>query len=228
MKRGIIFVSVILLLVVIAIWSPWDRYNWSLKRLFGVDEKPAVSAIQVYSLKDTLTVYLDEQNQGKVTPDSSPLEVIGLTSGNHIIKLVRDNPEYTGNYEFTKAINLAPDFTTVFAYELGPSKEFSQGHILYAKETQQSQSTGNTARLNVSTEPTGAKVSIDEKEIGVSPLADIELSLDSVHKIAITKKGYETQGFNILPEAQEQRLRLVNADLYIESNLFLIPIKIDN
>lgn len=220
---------ILIVLILLALWSPWKQYNWSIASLFGVEEVEKFAGLEVYSLKDTLNIYFDDELIGEVSPDEGVFEKTDVKPGNHIIKLTKKVESENSYYVYTKAINFVEDFDVVVAYELGPTEIFSQGHVFYVgKDTvSYSDQEKRIARLNISTEQDGVEIYLDNDRIGETEVEDYELSLTKLHKIKLTKKNYESLEFDILPDKQEDRDKLAGYELFIDAQLFLIPLKID-
>ena len=109
----------------------------------------------------------------------------------------------------------------VIGYELGPTADYSEGHILTA--TAKPIATGATS-LSLTVEPETATVSIDGIEVIGAFVSDLDLS--SQHTVRAEATGYEPIEFTILPDNQSDRDKLTNFDLQLDINLMLIPLEI--
>jgi hypothetical protein len=219
----------VILLVGIAIWAPFEGIDLSISGLFGVEKSNQISSLRVISLKDSIRVYLDGEQRGETSPEGGVLEIPDVVPGTHIIKLekVADvEDSQSGYFEFVKSIDFLDSYSVVLAYELGPSAEFSQGHVLLAQNTTQ-KGDENQTRLNIDVVNTPAEVFIDGNSIGMTPIKNYPISLSSIHDLKFEKDGYENLEFTILPESEEDRKKLSEVDLYLETRLFQIPLIIE-
>lgn len=216
---------VIFVLILIAIWAPFEEVDLSISRLFGVEQVNKLSSLKVISLKDGITVYMNGEKRGETTPEGGVLEIPDITPGTHIIKLekISENGEY---FEFLKSIDFVDGYSVVIAYELGPTQKFSQGHVLYAKKSANVSDKDETS-INIDVLNTQAEIFIDGASIGNSPIRNYSLSLSDIHNVKIVKGGYEDLEFTILPELEDDRKKLKEVDLYIEAQLFLIPLVVE-
>ena len=224
LKKVLWTIIIILVLIALAIWAPWDGMDLTFANLFGVSQPEEFSGLEVSSLKDTLVVYIDGEEQGRVDPGGGILEIPAITPGMHIIKLEKSDDEIDFYWELVQSIDFTPKLNVVMAYELGPAEIFSQGHSIYARD-----SIGNSeeslAKMNVSANVENAEVKLDGNKIGETPIEDYDLSLDSVHTLTIEREGYESLEFEILPTEQEDRDKLKGIELFIDTHLFWIPIE---
>ncbi|HEX9804973.1 MAG TPA: PEGA domain-containing protein [Candidatus Dojkabacteria bacterium] len=225
MKKILIIGSIILFLIIIGIWSPWLNWNISLSRIFGLDTKEEASGLQVFSLVGEIEVYLDNEFLGTTKPeDGTPLSYLEIKPGVHTIQLFRQSDPQGSYYLLSRDIVFEDGLEVIISYELGPTQEFSEGHIFYAEK---SFSSRDKALLNTISTPDKSRLYIDNTFIGETPASSIELSLDKVHTIKLEKEGYDTIEFNILPESQEERDKLKGFTLNLEANMFLIPLEIE-
>ncbi|MBD3363199.1 PEGA domain-containing protein [Candidatus Dojkabacteria bacterium] len=229
MAKKIIYTTLIILfLISLALWSPWEEYDISFARIFGVKEIEHLSGLELFSLKGELELYLDDEYKGSITPEGGSFVLDDIEKGNHILRISRksDNPnEY---FEVVKSVNFVENLKVVLAYELGPSEEFSQGHIFYARKNSIANPDSTTAMLNINCQGCEeANVFLDEIEIGKTPVEGYQLDLGKVHNLKLEKQNYEDLEFTILPDSQEDRDKLKGIELFIDVNLFLIPIEIE-
>lgn len=217
-------IILILIAVLCAIWSPWNSWNISIAQLFGIEPPKQIGGLQVTSLAGELEVFIDGQSRGKVNTETSPLLIPAVTPGERQIRLVRTS-QVTGAYwEFNRLIKFESGVDVVLSFELGPTEEFSEGHLIYA--TKNNELTENLL-LAVNSGVDGAEVLVDDLRAGTTPLAGYVLTRDKQHRVVISAPGYETQEFTILPEDQTQRDKLKGFYLNVDVNLFLLPIAVD-
>jgi hypothetical protein len=220
---------VLTFLVVLAIWSPWDQWNFSFLKLIGVDNSEVYATLKVKSLEGELEIYVDQELKGTAnSADADFAEITPISIGEHTVTLKRKPAAANSTakfFELTRKINFEPGIDVVIAYDLGPSENFTEGHILY---TRKNYTKAAEPLLNVVSMPEGVEVSIDGVVVGTAPLKDIQLNKNSQHKIKFTKAGYDALEITIMPEKQEGRDLLMNLTLMLEVNLFAQPLKVNN
>lgn len=216
-------IVLILIAFLCALWSPWTSWNISFSRLLGIEPPPQIGGLQVTSLAGELEVFVDGISQGKVTPDSSPLTIPAIDPGERQIRLKRIATVDEAYWEFNKLIKFESGVDVVISYELGPTEEFSEGHVIYATRTTDKV---DGLRLNLTSSVEDAVVKIDDVTVGNTPLVAQVISKDKQHTLLISKKGYESQEFKLLPESQEDRDKISGYNLNVLVDLFLQPIAI--
>lgn len=223
MKKFGFILIIIILLIVLGSWSPWLNWNFSLARILGLGSKDTSSGLTVFSLVGETEVYIDNVYQGVSSPESGNIEVLDVEPGIHEIKLIRKSTPASSYYELKRSIKFEEGIDVIISYELGPTKDFSEGHIFYAeKNFNQNQ----TALLNIISSPDKAKLYIDDIFKGETPISSIEMDLTKKHKIRLEYVGYDTIEFEILPSEQEERDKLKGYTLNLEINMFLIPLDV--
>jgi hypothetical protein len=226
-NKLITIIIIVLALTAIAFWAPFERYDLSISGLFGVQKTDQYSGLQVVSLKDSLGVYIDGDKKGEILPEEGTFEITDINPGTHVVRLEKIGDDSSSSYfEYVRSVDFLDAYSVVLAYELGPSAEFSQGHILYAQRTTNEVEDGKT-RLNIDVVNTTAEVFLNGSSIGSTPIQNYELSLSSIHEIRLAQKGYEELEFSILSDSQVDREKLKEVDLFLEARLFLIPILLD-
>ncbi|MCA9379378.1 PEGA domain-containing protein [Candidatus Dojkabacteria bacterium] len=212
----------ILLLVgfLCALWSPWNSWNLSLPVLLGMEPAPEIGGLQVTSLAGDVVIYIDGFEMGQVASGES-ITISPIDPGERQIRLKRVSDVDNAYWEFNRLVKFESGIDVVIAYELGPTEEFSEGHVIYATK---SPAVINGIKLNLDATVEGATVLLDGNEIGSTPLVSEVLSLDSQHTLKITKSGYEEQEFKLLPEDQADRDKVAGFNLNVTVNLFLQPL----
>lgn len=215
---------IILLLVgfLCALWSPWNSWNLSLPVLLGMEPAPEIGGLQVTSLAGDLEIFIDGFPMGSVASGES-VTITPVDPGERQIRIKRTSSVDNAYWEFNRLIKFESGIDVVVAYELGPTEEFSEGHVIYATKSPEKI---NGIKLNLDSTVDGAKVLLDGNEIGTTPLVSQVLSLDSQHTLKISKDGYEDQEFKLLPEAQEERDKVAGFNLNVIVGLFLQPLPI--
>lgn len=213
----------IVALVLLAFFSPWRQIRIDLAGLFGIEQQESTAGLVVSSYAGKINVFIDGQAAGAATAET-PLVLPNITPGDRLIKLERESQIPDAFISYSKLLTLLPGSEGQISYELGPSIEFSGGHLIYAAGVQ----TNNreSLRLNVKSNVQDAEVFINDTSIGNAPINAYQLPIGSQYKLELRKAGYESQAFTILPDSQEDRNKLGGFDLNVEVDLFLQPIRI--
>jgi hypothetical protein len=224
LKKFLIVTMLVVFCVVCAVLAPWQNWNFNITSLFGITPPEKFARLQVSSLAGEIEIVIDGEVRGSVGPEGSPLLIEDIKPGQRLVKLVRVGEKPEAYISFERLANFSSDIDTVIAYELGPSEQFSEGHVISAFKNYLKP---DTTLLNVNTTPSDVKVSLDGAEIGRSPLQGITLDTTAVHKLRLEKQGYEPLEISLLPESPDERAKLVGYEINVEANLFLIPLKLD-
>jgi hypothetical protein len=224
MRKSYIIILLILVAFLCALWSPWNRWNIALPQLFGIAPQEQIGGLQVTSLAGELEVFVDGNSVGIVDPATSPLVVPAIEPGERQIKLVRQTTVVGAYEDFNRLIKFESGVDVVITYELGPTADFSEGHVIYATQKLDNSS---DVLLSLHANMTGATVLIDDISAGSTPIAGFKLSLDKQHKVSISKTGYDTQEFTLLPQEQINRDKLQGYNLNVDVNLFLQPLEVN-
>jgi hypothetical protein len=226
MKRFVVFFIIAILCILLGLWSPWLYFDINLKPLVGLKESEKISGMQVFSLSGEMEVFVNDESKGKVTPENSPLVVDRINPGENLVGVKKTNEFKESYWQFSKIINFETGTDVILSYDLGPTSSFSEGHIIYAVEKVDKE---KTTQLNISTNIDGAKVQIDNL-----PAVQVQdqkiaqgISLDNRHKIVVSKSGFETLEFTILPERQEDRDIFKNFDINVEVQLMYQPVTVE-
>ncbi|MBD3280231.1 PEGA domain-containing protein [Candidatus Dojkabacteria bacterium] len=225
LKKISLTILLVSLLVLLGVWSPWNKLDISFLEVFGLKQSIDYAGLQVYSLSGEVQVEIDGELAGNVTVEGSPLEIIEIEPGEHLVSLSRVGEDTTNDpiyHRLNRVIRFEEGVNTVIAYELGPSKEFSEGYII---TTTQAMDPGNP-KLNLTTNPDDAQITINDLDIGVSPLSNYAIDTTQNYQIEIKKENYETIVFDLLPQDEIQRDLLKEYDINVEVNLFQIPIEV--
>ena len=226
MKRLLIFLILVLVCALLALWSPWLYLKVNITDLFGIKRPDEIASLQVYSLSGSIDVLVDGKSAGTAKVENSPFIVDRITPGEHLITLKRESDIKNAYWDFSKLITFEANTAVIASYNLGPEEEFSEGQIIYAiKKVDKSK----TTQLNISVNTEKANVQIDNAQpltLSAKTMTDT-LSINSQHQVVISKKGYENLSFTILPESQEDRDKLKDFDLNIEAHLMLQPATVE-
>jgi hypothetical protein len=221
-KKVEAIILVVIFLVILGLWSPWNNWDINILNLFGIDSSEKFATLKVKSIQGTISIYVDDELKGSASDNSEFAEINPITPGEHTITLKREN---NGNYyQFVRKVDFEPGLDVVLAYDLGPSQYFSEGHILY---TRKNFLKSNNPSLSVYSSPEDVSVYMDDILVGTTVIKDLELDKKIQHKLRFEKKGYDTMEITILPENIVDREKLSNYDIILEVNLFLQPVKIN-
>lgn len=227
MKRILFVTLFIVALVLLAIWSPWLSWNIDLANFFGVKKPDAIAGLQINSLAGEMEVYVDSQSISKVTPESSPFILDRLAPGEHLITIKRTG-EFASTYStFNRLLTFEENSAVVISYNIGPDEVFSEGHVIY---TTKKENLSGDSMLNININVEDFNFTYDgmplEQVNGKSK--SIPLDFNSQHSIKISKTGYESLEFSILPETQTDRDKLKGSDLNVDVQLMLQPVEVNN
>lgn len=224
MKKILIVLIIIVTLLIGAIFVPWNSLT-DLKSILGIEDQIGYSSLKVYSLGGNLEVSVDEQERGLANFEMSYLEITPLEPGFHKIELVRESTEENFYQGFSKEIYFEEGFDVVISWEAGPSERSSSGWVLSAKRNDTDQKAENMSQLFVDLDPTGADLFMDGNQVA-DYLNGVSLSLDKRHTISCRKTGFQDIDFEILPEEDDIRGRLIDYNLFLEVKLYEIPLEI--
>lgn len=227
MRRFGCILLIALILFALAWYKPWQLTGVTFGSLIGLEEIKAQSALTVFSLKDQIEVFVDNQYKDKIEAGGGSVEVSELEPGVHRVTLRKVSKEGVNYFEFSKSLNFEAGVSNVVAYELGPSKDFSQGHVFYTEKLDKKLEPGKTQISFHTSNLDEVEVYLDSKLIGKTPLDNYEISLEKQYDVTLKKSGYEELNFKILPENEEDREKLEQLNLFIDSDLFLKPIEIN-
>lgn len=210
-------------LILLAFFSPWRQIRIDLAGLFGLEQQESTAGLVISSYAGRLNVFIDGLSVGVATAET-PLVLPSIPPGDRLIRLERESEVTDAFTTYSKLLTLLPGSEGQISYELGPSTEFSGGHLIYVAGVQ----TNNreSLRLNVKSNVAEAQVFVNDTSIGETPLNAYQLPIGSQYKLELRKAGYESQAFTILPDSQEDRDKLGGFDLNVEVDLFLQPIRI--
>lgn len=214
------------MLVLFALWSPWLYVRLNLSQLFGIAEPEGISGLQVNSLAGEMEVYLDGELKGNSSADRSPFTLDTITPGDYLVTLKRKTDTRGSYWDFNKLITFTEGTTVIVSYNLGPEEEFSEGHIIYA--TKKDNSSLNP-KINMEFNVDDPEITIEEASAQKinSRQYNAEISFDKPKKITISKPGYESLEFTILPDSEEERKALSQFNLNTDIHLMLRPVIVE-
>lgn len=226
MKKLLVIILILAVCGLTALWSPWLNWNLNIGGLFGVERTKVFSGIQAYSLSGEVELFIDDQLLGTFDPETSPLVIDSIEAGEHLVSLKRISAVPNAYWEFSKLVTFETGAVTVTSFNLGPSEEFSEGHIIYPVEKiDQSAPTKVNIKANVS--DFSVQIGNVEPQNVPDHTYTSNLSLGQQHKIIISKLGYERLEFVILPASQEERDKLQHYNLNVDVQLMLQPVNVE-
>ncbi len=227
MKKILFATLTIVVLVLLAIWSPWLRWNIDLANIFGVSKPDSISGLQVSSLAGEMEVFIDNKSVAKVTPDLSPYILDRVSPGDHLITLKRTG-EFADSYStFNKLINFEENSAVVIGFNIGPDEVFSEGHVIY---TTKKENPDMESKLTIDVNTSDFNLTFDGLPIEKveSSTKIMELDFSRQHEIKISRSGYESLVFTLLPELQSDRDKLKSSDFNVDIQLMLQPVEVNN
>lgn len=224
--RKLIFGSFLVVsCLILALWSPWIKWDFNVSSLFGVEEKEEIAGLQVISLSGDIEVFIDGVTIGTAAKDN-PLIVDRVTPEEHLVTLRRKSDIRNAYWSFNELITFEANTQVIVSYNLGPEEEFSEGHVIYAAKKSD---LNKTSVLNFEIDVEDASVQLDDiptQRITERKLTET-LNFDKQHRVVITKNGYESLEFLILPEKQEERNLLKDYDINVKVRLAALPVKVE-
>ncbi len=215
----LIFTVLSFALVVGAIFAPFEKIYELKNNLFYRAGK--VSSLKVYSLGGEMEVFVDNEAKGTVSPDMPFLDVFPIDRGEHTVRLLRKSSNEGFYKEFEKRIWFEEGFDVIVSCEIGPSLDSSFGWMLYAKKA--NDGIEGVVRLHLKCNTRDCIARIDEKE-SFGDGEEYLMSLDSQHYVNVKASGYQGIEFQLLPNEEEARRLISGYDLYLEVNLYRLPI----
>lgn len=227
MRRFVIFVFIIFICILVALWSPWLYWKFDLVSLFGVKKPDPISGLQVFSLSGELEVFLDNKSYGKVKVETSPFILDKVSVGEHLITLKRTSSIKNAYWNFNKLVTFEQGTNVVISYNIGPSLEFSEGEVIYAIKKPD---LTKASQLNINTNISEPNIQLDNAQpqrVRGSSSYSQSIALDTQHKVKISKQGFESLEFTVLPESNDDRNKLKDYDINIDSQLLYQPVEVN-
>lgn len=226
MKRVLIVIFILIFCALLSLWSPWLYVNFEIQNIFGISKPESISGLQVYSLSAEMEVIVDNQILGTVTPENSPLIVDDIVPGEKLLTLRRKAASDIDYWAFSRIITFEEGTSVIASFNLGPLEEFSEGHVIYATTRENPNINNLTLNLNVDNVVVNYDGAPAEEIVGKTK--SMQLDLNSQHQIKLSKSGFESLEFTILPITQEDRNKFSNYDLIIDAQLMYQPVEIEN
>lgn len=205
----------LVVLLLLAVWSPWRTWDTDLPALLGYESPERLAGLNLTSLAGNLLVTIDGEQVGTADPN---LELFQIEPGERLIRLQRGS-EPAGFYEPVDIfVEFAPGLDVVIGYELGPNSQTTESHVLSASEFV---SADGATKMNFDISPVDARVYLNDLEVE-GEVADLDLSTQ--YTVRVEKLGYESLEFVILPDNQGDRDKLAGHTLDLQVQLMQIPI----
>lgn len=160
MKKSVVYILIVASVLVLVL-----RFSSLIVDVLGIKQKAGISII---STPYDATVFLNDQEVGK-----TPYEVKDLAVGEYIVRLEKDQAVWQGS------VKLNGGTVTIVNRDLAKDQPSSSGEILTLTKGK---------GLTVISNPNNAKVTIDGKKVGETPLGlDLE---EGEHTILIEHSNY--------------------------------------
>lgn len=225
MGRILLIALILVSCSILALWSPWVGWQLDASKLFGVGSAEPISGLYLYSLSGTLELEIDGESQGSVSSIDSPLIVDRVQPGQRLVSIKRVSQNSSTYWNLSELVEFTAGTNVVISYNIGPTEDFSEGNIIYAKDSTSSE----LNQLTVSIDSDNALVFLDNasiQQINANTFKD-KITLDATHKIEISKPGFETFSFSVLPDTQEERDKLTDFDIFVDVRLLQIPVELE-
>lgn len=220
MKRKFGLCIILLVLgILAAIFVPWDKLGDLKNRILNVEG--SFSSLKVYSLAGEMKIYIDGEEEGLVNANESYTEIFPISPGEHEVMLERVGTTDLFYENFKKKIVFEKGFDVSISWEIGPTPESSSGWVLWAQDS--GEELGH-ATMEIVCVPEDCGVHIDDEIIEDLPITQYQLSLEKQHNINVSKEGYQSLEFTVLPEDEDTRRKIDGYRLFVEVNLYQLPI----
>lgn len=225
MGRILLIALILVSCSLLALWSPWVGWKLDASKIFGVGNPDSISGLYLYSLSGTLELEIDGESMGSVSALDSPLIIDRIEPGQRLVSITRTSQNNSSYWSFSELIEFTTGTNVVISYNIGPTEEFSEGNIIYTKPKVNT----NTNELTISLDTNDALVFLDDtpvQEINANTFKD-KISLDSTHKLEISKPGFESFSFSVLPDTAVEREKLKDFDIFVNVRLLQIPVELE-
>jgi len=128
-------------------------------------------------------VVIDNKAVGK-TPYQAPLD-----EGEYLVKLIPDAKEASDSASWNGKIKIYRNTLTFMSRELGASDIASSGVIFNVRKMEKKPEKKDTGEIEVSTEPDGAVIFLDNDEQGITPLVLSEVPQGD-HELSVLSPGF--------------------------------------
>jgi hypothetical protein len=218
-KRVGLCIAIVIIALVAAVFFPWEIFTSLKDAILG--SQGGYSSLKVYSLAGNMTIFVDGEEMGKVTPEDSFYEVFPIEPGDHEVLLRREASADNFYKDFKRMLHFEKGFDVSISWECGPTDESSSGWVLWAKKGNED---NEYAVLNITCSEEDCLLSIDDSEQEKIPIVRKQLSLDSQHSFKVSKEGYQDLEFQVFSEDESIRKKVAGFDLYVDINLYNIPL----
>jgi len=129
------------------------------------------------------SVVINNQSKGKTPFETS------LTEGEYLIKLIPESTEASESATWGGKVKIFTNTLTYVNRELGVDDISSSGVIFSVKKMEKKPSKKDTGEIEITTEPDGAIVSLDNEEQGIAPVTLSEISIGT-HELSAYSPGF--------------------------------------
>ncbi|MCS7317041.1 MAG: hypothetical protein NZZ41_01805 [Candidatus Dojkabacteria bacterium] len=228
MLKVVFYFLIVISCVLVSVYSPWIYITFDLTNLFGIEKPEDISGLKVVTITGDIEVYVDNQRIGQVKQDDKRFTFDRIKTGLRLVKLKRISSNESNIYwEFNKLINFEKGVYVVIFVNLGPTKDFSEGHVIYPVRKKD---INDPTYLHVIFENVGGIVQINnEKPVLLENKKEYKtaISLEQQNKVYVEMIGSESQEFTVLPDSQEDRDKFKGYDIYVEVFMFNQPIQVN-
>lgn len=220
MKKFVIIFIVVVLLAVLAVFSPWKNLDLSLESIFNINNPNSQSSLEVSSLGGKISIFVDNVELGQTTVEEPKFVISPVSSGIREVKLQRvSDVKYTN---FVRDINFEENITTSISWENGLTDETSSGWVLEPTKNITSQDT--LIKLNFSILPLGATITMDGTKVETK---SVDIDPAKKYEIKVEKEGYLPLSFSLFGFDDSNNENLKGYDFNLEVKLAEIPIKVE-
>ncbi len=223
MIKKFLYISIIVFIgFVVALFSPWREQGGRILGYFGFKTVVESSGLEVYSFSDPIDVYIDNKLVGTVDESNLFYKSFSVKEGTHKVSLKKtSSPD--SYHSVSKLVSFHGGVNNVFAYELGPSEQFSQGYILTSKKISNFENR-NYTNLQVNVLQKNSEIVLNGKILENGK--NYKVDLDTTSHLLVQKKGYESMDITLFPEDIKERRKLSQYDMELEITLFLKPFNV--
>jgi len=222
MKIKVFTILIVLVLLALAVFSPWRNLNINLGSLLGIKNTSETSTLEVSSLGGKLKVFLDDNEVGSTNFQDPKLEISPIVAGTHKLKLMRDSDSIYPTYE--KIILFAPGISSSISYELGLSEDMTNGWLIVPeKKVIKTTSTDTNITFRVLPEDATLSINGEKKDSKV-----VKLDPKTKYDVRLTKEGYLPLSFQILGFDENKVKQSLEYEYIVDVKLGSIPLKVES
>ncbi len=223
MKSFLKILLIIVGLLLLALWSPWTKWNIDFRPLFGIQDPGQIAGLVVNSLAGNIEVTIDNQVVGSAT-EEAPLIIDSIDPGEKLIKLRRISDVENAYWAYSKVIDLEVGTTAVLSFNLGPSEDYSEGNIIYFERKAES----DLSSIFFTFDEDNVNLQVETQVFRSLSKSGVVVPLDTLEQksIKIIKTGFEELEFKLLPEDESDRSRVKDFNIKVDVYLMKQPVKV--